>query len=222
MRREIRLVLADDHAVLRAGLRAFFEDQSDPSISVVAEAGDAEQAIEAVVRTVPDVLVLDLSMPGLGGVGAILELRRRGLTVPIVVLTQYAEAAMMRRALESGANGYVLKTARGDELLSAVRAVLAGGTYVDPTVAGLLMPGIAGLGAAPASDDEALERLTPRERQVLALIAEGYSNKEVAQALDIAVKTAMAHRANLMDKLDIHNHSKLVHFALRVGLTTLR
>ncbi|MCA9545632.1 MAG: response regulator transcription factor [Myxococcales bacterium] len=220
-----RLVLADDHAVLRAGLRSFFEDQANPPMQVVAEAETAEEALEAIQRTLPDLVVLDLSMPGLGGIGGLLELRRLGLTVPVLVLTQYPEPAMVRRALEAGANGYVLKTARGEALLTAIRAVLAGGTYVDPTVAGALLPGrdlFGRAGSGPSSDEEALQRLTARERQVLTLIAEGYSNKEVATALDIAVKTAMAHRANLMDKLDIHNHSKLVHFALRVGLTQLK
>ncbi|MCB9537638.1 MAG: response regulator transcription factor [Myxococcales bacterium] len=220
----VRMVLVDDHAVLRAGLRAFFEEQTRPALQVVAEASTAEEALEVVARVMPQLLVMDLSMPGLGGIGGLLELRRRGLPVPVLVLSQHAEPVMVRRALEAGANGYVLKTARGEELLAAVRAVLDGGTYVDPSVAGALLSGhdLFGRGAgAPASDEEALQRLSPRERQVLTLIAEGYSNKEVAQALDVAVKTAMAHRANLMDKLAIHNHSKLVHFALRVGLVRL-
>jgi DNA-binding NarL/FixJ family response regulator len=212
-----RIVLADDHAVLRIGLRAFLEEQSSPELEVVQECASGEEAVAAVQAHQPELLILDLSMPGLGGIGATLEIRRRGWTVRILILTQHAEAVSARRALEAGANGYVVKTARGEELVSAIRAVLAGGTYVDPQLAGALMT------PSRAVDDEdaAIDRLTPRERQVLQLVAEGYSNKEIATALDIAVKTVMAHRGNLMEKLDIHNRAKLVQFAIRVGLTTI-
>lgn len=216
----VTTVIADDHTVLRVGLRAFLEEQVDPKIEVVGECASGEEAVEQVKLHAPKLLLLDLSMPGLGGLGATLEIRRLGLPPRILVLTQHAEAQSVRRALEAGANGYIVKTARGEELMVAIRAVVAGGTYVDPSLAGALFaPESAEAG--PRSDAEGLERLTPREQQVLKLIAEGYSNKEVASALDIALKTAMAHRANLMDKIGIHNHSKLVQFALRVGLTNL-
>ncbi len=220
----VRMVIADDHTVLRAGLRAFLSDQTDPAIVVVAEAASAEEAIEAVERLAPDILLLDLAMPGLGGLGATLELRRRGRTTPILILTQHAESVSVQRAFEARANGYILKTARGEDLVSAIRAVLAGGTYVDPTLAGALMVARAqrASGAAQAPEDEAFDSLTPREREILKLIAEGYSNKEISDALSIAVKTVMAHRANLIEKLDIHNLSKLVQFAIRVGLLPMQ
>ena len=222
MNRTVRLVIADDHTVLRAGLRAFLTEQTDPPIAVVAEAASAEEAIEIVERLAPDLLLLDLAMPGLGGLGATLELRRRGRTTPILILTQHAESVSVQRAFEARANGYILKTARGEDLVSAIRAVLAGGIYVDPSLAGALMMSQAGRnGAGAGSEDDAFDHLTPREREILKLVAEGYSNKEIADALDIAVKTVMAHRANLMDKLDIHNRSKLVQFAIRVGLLPL-
>lgn len=210
----VRVVLADDHSVLRAGLRAFLSEQTDPPIIVVAEAASAEEAIDLVERHVPDLLLLDLSMPGLGGLGGVAELRRRGRTTPILILTQHAEAVSVQRAMEARANGYILKTARGEDLVSAIRAVVAGGTYVDPTLAGALFTPR----GTPASEEEAFAALTPREREILRLIAEGYANKDIADALDIAVKTVMAHRANLMEKLDIHNRSKLVQFAIKVGL----
>ena len=220
----VRMVIADDHTVLRAGLRAFLSDQTNPAIVVVAEAASAEEAIEAVERLAPDILLLDLAMPGLGGLGATLELRRRGRTTPILILTQHAESVSVQRAFEARANGYILKTARGEDLVSAIRAVLAGGTYVDPTLAGALMVARAqrASGAAQAPEDEAFDSLTPREREILKLIAEGYSNKEISDALSIAVKTVMAHRANLIEKLDIHNLSKLVQFAIRVGLLPMQ
>jgi DNA-binding NarL/FixJ family response regulator len=156
-------------------------------------------------------------MPGLGGLETTLELRRRGHRLPILVLTQYAEAVYLRRLLEAGATGYILKCARGETLVAALEAVAAGGTYIDPSLAGSLV-GRPLAGSQPASEDEAYTRLSPREQQVLKMIAEGLSNKEIAASLEVAVKTVMAHRANLMEKLDIHNHSRLVHFAIRMGL----
>lgn len=215
----VRVILADDHTVLRVGLRAFLSEQKDPEIDVVADCASAEEAADLVDKHRPDLLLLDLNMPGLGGIGGVLEIRRRGSKVGILIVSQYAEAESVRRALEAGANGYIVKTARGEELVSAIRAVMNGGTYVDPTLAGALIRP-ARSDATPDSDDEALARLTARERQVLRLIAEGYSNKEIAQALDIAVKTAMAHRANLMEKLNIHNRSMLTRFAIRMGVAT--
>lgn len=220
MRPSKRVVLADDHAVLRAGLRSFLEEREDLEMTVVAEAPDGEQAIAMVEQHRPDLLLLDIAMPGLGGLEVTVELRRRGLTTPILVLTQYAESVYLRRLLEAGANGYILKSARGEELLSAIRAVLRGGTYVDPSLAGAMVSAALGK-AGPDSDEEALARLTPRERQVLQLVAEGYANKEIATSLELAVKTVMAHRANLMDKLGIRNRSKLVQFAIRTGLLRL-
>jgi len=218
----LRVVLADDHVVLRVGMKAFLEEQDNPDITVVGEAGDGEEAIELVEKLHPDLLLLDLAMPGLGGLGATIELRRRGSVVKVLVLTQYAESVYLKRVLESGADGYILKTARGDELLSAIRAVMAGGKWIDPTLAGTLLPGTRKHETAPPSDEEGLARLTPRELQVLRLVAEGYSNKDIADALDVAVRTVMAHRANLMEKLDIHNTSKLTQFAIRMGVTTVR
>ncbi|OIP28815.1 MAG: hypothetical protein AUK47_28960 [Deltaproteobacteria bacterium CG2_30_63_29] len=221
MNNGIRTVIADDHVVLRVGLKAFLEEQTDPGIHVVGDSSTGEGAIELVQSKHADLLLLDLSMPGLGGIGTTLELRRLGSTVRILILTQYAEAVYARRALEAGANGYMLKTARGEELLAAIRAVIGGGTYIDPAVAGLLMaPSLSG-GPTPNSEREVYASLTPRERQVLTLVAEGFSNKEIAEALDVAVKTAMAHRANMMDKIGIHNRSKLVQFAIRMGLVTM-
>lgn len=212
----LRIVLADDHAVLRVGLRSWLEDQNG-QFQVVGEASDGEQAIALVEKLQPNLLVLDLSMAGLGGLDATLELRHRGQRVPILILTQYSEPMVLRRVLEAGANGYVLKSARGEELLSAVRAVAAGGTWIDPSVAGALVHRALGR-SDPDGAEQAFDNLTPRERQILKLVAEGLSNKEIAVALDVAVKTVMAHRANLMDKLDMHNHSKLVQLAIRMGL----
>ena len=217
----VRVVLADDHVVLRVGLRAFLEDSTSPRFEVVGEASQGEAALELVERLKPDVLMMDISMPGLGGLETTIELRHRGWRGPILILTQFAEAVYLQRLLEAGANGYILKSARGDELLAALRAVHGGGTYVDPSLAGALVNRSMG-GEHAVPDEEAYAKLTPREQQVLKLVADGMSNKEVSAALDVAVKTVMAHRANLMDKLGIHNHSHLVQFAIRLGLLTPR
>jgi two-component system response regulator NreC len=219
----VRLVLADDHAIFRDGVRSFLEERTDHALEVVGEASSGEEAVERVLQLVPDVLLLDLGMPGLGGLGAIIELRKRGSAVRILVLTQYAEAVQMRRALEAGANGYVTKAARGEALITAVRAVAEGGTFIDPSMTALLVSGALGGGAAgPTSDEEALGRLTDRERQVLRLVAEGDSSKEIAEKLELSVKTVMAHRASIMDKLDIHNRSKLIQFGIRTGLVHVK
>jgi DNA-binding NarL/FixJ family response regulator len=208
-------MLADDHVVLRVGLRAFLEEQTDPPIEVVAEAASGEEVIEILDGARPDLILLDLSMKGMGGLETTIELKRRSAKARVLVLTQHDEPVFLQRLLEAGANGYILKSARGDELMAAIRAVVAGGTYIDPTLAGAVVARGPG---GPRSADEAYDTLTPRERQVLKLVAEGYSNKEVASALGVAVKTVMTHRFNLMEKLDIHNHAKLVQFAIKVGL----
>lgn len=218
----VRLVLADDHAIFRDGVRSFLEERTEHALEVVGEASSGEEAVERVLQLVPDVLLLDLGMPGLGGLGAIIELRKRGSAVRILVLTQYAEAVQMRRALEAGANGYVTKAARGEALITAVRAVADGGTFIDPSMTALLVNSALGGTAGPTSDEEALARLTDRERQVLRLVAEGDSSKEIAEKLELSVKTVMAHRASIMDKLDIHNRSKLIQFGIRTGLVHVK
>ena len=223
----IRLALADDHAVLRAGLRAFFEEQQNPVLQIVGEAASGEDAIKLVEAQRPDLLILDLSMPGMGGLETTQELRQKGNRVRILILTQFGEAIYLRRVLEAGANGYILKSARGDELLAAIRAIAGGGTYIDPNMAGALVSSAIGgatQGEAPATAagaEEAYSKLTPREKQILKFIAEGAANKEIANSLDLSVKTVMTHRVNLMEKLGIKNRSKLIQFAIQVGLIQL-
>ncbi|MBI5508164.1 MAG: response regulator transcription factor [Deltaproteobacteria bacterium] len=212
----VRMILTDDHVVLRVGMRSFLEEQQDPPVEVVGEAASGEETIPLVESTKPDLLLLDLSLKGMGGIETTIELRRRNSAVTILVLTQHDEPIFLQRLLEAGANGYILKSARGDELMAAIRAVLAGGTYIDPSLA----RAVVGMGGQRPvrSEDEGFESLTPRERQVLKLVAEGYSNKETAAALGVAVKTVMTHRFNLMEKVGIHNHAKLVQFAIKMGL----
>jgi DNA-binding NarL/FixJ family response regulator len=211
---EIRVVVADDHALVREGVRALLD--GCPDIAVVGEAADGLQAIEQCRLRQPDVLLLDVAMPGLGGLEAALAVRRECPRTRIVVLSQYDDREHVTRFLKLGVAGYVLKKTVGRDLASAVRAAHRGGVVLDPEVARAALDD-RGRPAAQESPDP-YDTLTDREKQVLKLVAEGRSNKEVAQDLGISVKTAMSHREHVMAKLDVHNRTELVRFALQRGV----
>lgn len=204
-----RVLIADDHAVLRDGIRALLATADD--LEVVGEAADGRAAIDLAVKLKPDVILMDVAMPGLGGLEATLEIRKLLPDTKILVLTQYGEAEYVRRFLAAGVSGYVLKRAAGADLIAAIRAVLHGGLVLDPDIARTAV-GDAGTAAESAGE---YDSLTDREKQVLKLVAEGRTNKEVASLLNISVKTAMSHREHLMVKLGLHNRSELVRFAIR-------
>jgi DNA-binding NarL/FixJ family response regulator len=187
-----------------------------PDITVVGEAADGLQAIEQCRLRQPDVLLLDVAMPGLGGLEAALAVRRECPRTRIVVLSQYDDREYVTRFLKLGVAGYVLKKTVGRDLASAVRAAHRGGVVLDPEVARAALDD-RGRPAAQESPDP-YDTLTDREKQVLKLVAEGRSNKEVAQDLGISVKTAMSHREHVMAKLDVHNRTELVRFALQRGV----
>jgi len=217
--RPIRVVIADDHGVVRDGLRALIEAQ--PGLAVVGEAADGEEAHRRARELEPDVLLLDLSMPGGGGVEAAERVARDCRRVRVLVLTMHEERGYVNRVLRAGAAGYVLKRTPAAELVRAIRAVAAGGTYVDPSLAGALLaeptratsPGA----ATPAARGARQGELTPRELEVLRLVARGYSNKDVGAALEISVKTVETHKANAMAKLGLAGRAALVRFALDQG-----
>jgi DNA-binding NarL/FixJ family response regulator len=213
----IRVLVADDHALVRDGIRALLRAVED--IDVVGEAADGQQALEAARRLDPDVVLMDIAMPGLGGLEATLALRQERPRSRVLVLTQYEDREYVSRFLKAGASGYVLKKAAGAELASAIRAVHRGGLVLDPAVAREAVRE-SGPGGGTASDD-VYEALTDREKQVLKLVAEGRSNKEVAHVLGISVKTAMTHRGHVMEKLGLHDRTALVKFALRRGVIRL-
>jgi DNA-binding NarL/FixJ family response regulator len=210
---KIRVLLADDHAILREGVRALLALCDD--IEVVGEAVDGRSAVEATRSLDPDVVVMDIAMPGLGGLEATLEIKKAGLRSKILVLSQYDEREYVRRLLKAGVSGYLLKKSAGGELANAIRAVHRGGLVLDPEVARIAMEDAGP--AAPGGSDP-YETLTDREKQVLKLVAEGLANKEVADVLGISVKTAMSHREKVMEKLGVHNRTELVRFALRRGV----
>jgi DNA-binding NarL/FixJ family response regulator len=210
---KIRVLIADDHAILREGIRALLQLQ--PDIEVAGEASDGKQAIEAVTRLDPDVVLMDIAMPGLGGIEAALELQKLGTRARVLVLSQYEDREYVRRLLKAGVAGYVLKKSAGSELANAIRAVHRGGLVLDPEVARTAMQDA---GQATPGGADPYESLTDREKQVLKLVAEGRSNKEVAELLGISVKTAMSHREHVMEKLAVHNRTELVRFALKKGV----
>ena len=213
----IRILIADDHALVREGVRALLTLSQD--FEVVGEAADGQHAIEACRRLKPDVVLMDVAMPGLGGLEATLAIRGERPETRILVLTQYADREYVSRFLKAGASGYVLKRAAGSDLAAAIRAVHKGGLVLDPEVARDAVSGAsASAGNSSHSAEEPYESLTDREKQVLKLVAEGKSNKEVAQLLDISVKTAMSHREHLMEKLGLHSRTDLIKFALKRGV----
>jgi NarL family two-component system response regulator LiaR len=208
----IRVVIADDHAILREGLRALLAATND--IEVAGEASDGREAVETCQKLKPDVLLLDVAMPGLGGFEALLELARNHVPVKVLVLSQYDHPESIRRFVQAGASGYLLKRTAATDLVRAIRAVMRGGLVLDPEIARSALSDPADRGRVEVPDDP-YESLTDREKQVLKLIAEGMSSKAVAEALGISVKTAMSHREHLMEKLGLHNRTDLIRFALR-------
>jgi DNA-binding NarL/FixJ family response regulator len=209
----IRILIVDDHAILREGVRALLAAHSD--FQVVGEASDGLQAIAQVEQLDPDVVLMDIAMPGLGGIEATIELKKLGRRAKVLILSQYEDREYVRRLLKAGVSGYVLKKSAGSELANAIRAVHRGGLVLDPEVARAAMSE-GGPSAGAAADP--YETLTDREKQVLKLVAEGKSNKEVADDLGISVKTAMTHREHVMEKLGLHNRTELVRFAIRQGV----
>ncbi|HVI75500.1 MAG TPA: response regulator transcription factor [Anaeromyxobacteraceae bacterium] len=209
---KIRVLIADDHAILREGVRALLAATED--IEVVGQASDGREAIDACKKLDPDVVLMDIAMPGLGGIEAALEIRKEGMRAKVLILSQYEDREYVRRLLRAGVAGYVLKKSAGSELVGAIRAVQRGGLVLDPEVARAAMeerdPQRAG--------GDPYEALTDREKQVFRLVAEGRSNKEVADDLGISVKTAMSHREHVMQKLDLHNRTELVRLALKLGV----
>jgi two-component system response regulator NreC len=210
----ISVLIVDDHTLVRDGIRAVLSGAAD--VSVVGEAADGHAAIQQARAVKPDVILLDIAMPGLGGLEAVPLLKREAPDARILILTQYEQPEYVRRFLNLGVSGYVLKKAAGSELVAAIRAVQRGGLVVDPAVARDVLTE-SPTGEVTRADDP-YESLTDRERQVLKLVAEGRSNKEVAATLDISVKTAMTHREHVMKKLGLHNRTELTRFAIRRGV----
>ena len=214
----IRVIVADDHHLVRQGIRMLLEKAAD--IEVVGEAEDGQEAVEMAERLTPDVLVMDISMPRLNGTQATERIHSRGLATQVVILSMHADETIVRQALRYGAKGYVLKRAVAEELLLAVRAAHLGDTYLSPPIAGSILSEFLAASNDPDEPD-VMGRLTPRERQVLQLLAEGGTNRGIARELVISVKTVEKHRTQLMAKLNVHDLAGLVRVAVQQGLASV-
>lgn len=210
-----RALLADDHTLVRAGLRKLLESVTE--VTVVGEADDGLALLSLVQELHPDLVLLDIAMPGLNGLEAAARLARTSPRIRVLILSMHQNEEYVRQALRNGAAGYMLKDAAPEELALAVRAVLRGETYLSPSVSrGVVSDYVERL----RNDDHPGAGLTPRQTEVLQLIAEGYSSKDIARRLDLSVKTVETHRSQLMKQLDIHEVAGLVRFAMRVGLVS--
>ncbi len=210
---KLNVVLADDHALVRAGIRMLLEAM--PEVTVLGEASDGAHAVALVEQLQPNLVLMDIAMPGLNGLEATARISRQWPHIRVLVLSMHQDEQYVRQALKMGASGYLLKDSATAELALAMRAMARGETYLSPGASqGVLTDYVQRL----RSDDGAQVHLTPRQREVLQLIAEGCSSKEVAQRLNLAVKTVETHRTLLMKQLDVHEVAGLVRYALRVGI----
>ncbi|MEW5873803.1 MAG: response regulator transcription factor [Candidatus Zixiibacteriota bacterium] len=209
----IRIILADDHRLFRAGLRALLEGQ--PGFEVVGEAIDGHETLKRIATTPADVLLLDISMPALNGIETLRRLAAEHNAVKVIVLSMHSDRYFIAGAFQAGARGYVLKDSAIQELVTGIRIVSKGGVYLSSAIAGVLVSDYLAL-AASASDPD--HELSGREREVLQMIAEGKTTKEVASRLCLSVKTVETHRKHMMDKLDIHSVAELTRYAIRAKI----
>jgi DNA-binding NarL/FixJ family response regulator len=211
----LRILLADDHGIVRRGLKSLLESQ--PGLEVIGEAADGLEALRLCGELSPDLLIIDISMPKMNGIEVASRAQKLDPVPAVIILSMHADESYIMRALGAGARGYLVKDATDEDLIPAVKAVAAGKPFFSPTVTAVLMEDyVRQLRARGLSDS--YELLTDRERQVLQLLAEGRSNKEVAALLDVGLSTVETHRANLMQKLNLHNTAEIVLYAVRKGI----
>jgi two-component system, NarL family, response regulator NreC len=211
---DTRILLCDDHAVLRAGLKALLD--SEPDMVVVGEASTGEEGVDLVKRIKPDVVVMDLSMPGIGGMEATRQITALGLGTRVLVLTMHAEEEYLLAVLEAGGSGYVRKTSADQDLTHAIRTVAKDEVFLYPSAAKLLLQGFKT--KAESSEPDPLDKLTDRERDVLQQTVQGFSSSEIGERLFISPKTVDTYRSRVMEKLGLTHRSELVRFALQTGL----
>ncbi|MCI0413678.1 response regulator transcription factor [bacterium] len=212
----IRILIADDHALVRDGIRAMMDKTED--IDVVAEASDGLEAIEKISKHKPNLVLLDIGMKSLNGLDAAARITREFPSIHVVILSMHANEEYVLRALRAGAVGYLLKDSKKQELLMAIHSVMQGKTYLSPQVSRHVIDNyVRSVGA----EKSPLEQLTPRQQEILKLVSEGRSNKEIAQLLNVSVKTVDTHRTQLMQRLNIHDVAGLVRFAIKAGLISL-
>jgi DNA-binding NarL/FixJ family response regulator len=212
---KIKVLIVDDHTVLRDGIKALLSLQDD--IEIIGEASEGKEAIEKVRELEPDVVIMDIAMPGMDGLEATRRIRKKNRNVKILVLSQYDNKEYILSGIKAGTSGYLPKRALSSELVSAIRSVYRGESFLYPSAATALIEDYLN---QPAAEDP-YERLTAREREILKLIAEGHTSREIAEMLFLSLKTVLGHRAKIMEKLDLHNRTELIKFAMRKGLVSV-
>ncbi len=215
---KVRLLLVDDHPIVRSGMRMLF--QAEPDLEIVGEADGGAEAIVAVQRLHPDVVIMDVAMPGVNGIEATRRIKELAPETAVLALTMHEDEQYFFEMLKAGASGYIPKRAAPDDLVAAVRVVAQGNVFLYATLARFLMKDMVEQGAVAEVDVAADDLLTAREREVLGCIADGMTSREIAEKLVISVKTVERHRENIMAKLDIHNRVELVKYAMRKGIIT--
>jgi DNA-binding NarL/FixJ family response regulator len=209
----LKVLIADDHEIVRQGLRSMLEAQRD--CQVVGEAGDGRQAVTLTKELNPDVVILDIGMPTLNGLEATRQILKMRPQTKVLILTMHESDSVIREVLDAGARGYILKTDAGRDLVTAVDSLRRNKTFFTSRVSQMILDGFLKGDPRPQNSESGAVRLTPRQREIVQLLAEGKSSKEVAVALDLSVKTAETHRANIMRKLDCHSVSEVVRYAIR-------
>ena len=212
----IRVLLVDDHAMFREGVRSLLE--GEPDLEVVGEVEDGRQAVQTALSLAPDVVLMDITMPQLDGIEATRQIRAQNDAIKVLVLTMHDNEDVFFRSISAGASGYVLKRSGGLELMSAIRSTHEGNSYLSPLLAKALMSDYLQRGERAQDGPAQGRRLSAREQEILKLIAEGNSSREIAEMLDLSVKTVHNHRTRLMTKLDIHRNTDLVKYAIRLGM----
>ncbi len=216
MDERIRVLLVDDHAMFREGVRSLLE--GEPDLEVVGEVEDGRQAVQTALALAPDVVLMDITMPHLDGIEATRQIRSQDDAIKVLILTMHDNEDVFFRSISAGASGYVLKRSGGVELMSAIRSTHEGHSYLSPLLAKALMSDYLQRGERGQDGTAQGRRLSAREQEILKLIAEGHSSREIAEMLDLSVKTVHNHRTRLMTKLDIHRNTDLVKYAIRLGM----
>jgi len=219
MSKKIRLLLVDDHEIVRAGIRMLFLAEDD--MEIVGEVGSGPEAIESVRELEPDVVIMDVAMPGMTGIEATRQIKEANPDTTVLALTMYDDEQYFFEMLNAGASGYIPKRAAPDDLVSAIRVVSQGNVFLHSTLAKFLMKDVLDQTETRADAQQAIPELTPREHEVLTYIAEGFTNREIAEALVISIKTVDRHRENIMQKLNLHSRVELVKYAIEKGLISV-
>jgi len=218
--RDIRLLIADDHTIIREGLRKLLENE--PGLQVVGEATDGREAVIKAQDLLPDIVLLDLSMPGLHGIEATRQIARRLPKTKVLILSMHKNEAYVLQALQAGASGYILKDSASEEVVSALRCVFRGDSYLSPSISRVVIEDYLRLSSPGSGGAKSLyDTLTVREREIFQLLAEGLKNQTIAERLHVSVKTVETHRAHIMEKLNLNNIAELVKYSIEIGIVQL-